>query len=50
MNPTKFGSLHLDIPSSRYEFLKHAFKSVKNKSEKSNTTQTDSQGPLVSGT
>ena len=22
MNPTKFGSLHLDTPNSRYEFLK----------------------------
>ena len=33
INSTKFGSPHLDTPSSRYEFLKHAFKSVKNKSE-----------------
>ena len=29
MNPTKFGSLNLDTPSSRYEFLKLVFKSVK---------------------
>ena len=29
MNPTKFGSLNLDIPSSSYEFLKFAFKYVK---------------------
>ena len=29
MKPTKFGSLHLDIYSSTYEFLKHKFKSVK---------------------
>ena len=31
MNLTKFGSPHLDTPSSRYEFLKMAFKFVKNK-------------------
>ena len=29
MNPTKFSSPHLDVPSCRYEFLKHAFKCVK---------------------
>ena len=29
MNPIKFASHNLDIPSSRYEFLKHVFKSVK---------------------
>ena len=29
MKPKKFDSLHLDTPSSRYEFLKHAFKSRK---------------------
>ena len=29
MKPTKFGSPHLDTPRSRYEFLKHAFKSGK---------------------
>jgi len=28
-NPTKFVSPKLDTPSSRYEFLKHAFKSGK---------------------
>ena len=31
MNPTKFGSLHLNTPRSRYEFLNLVFKSVKNK-------------------
>ena len=31
MNPTKFGSLNLDIPSSRYKFLKFEFISKKNK-------------------
>ena len=31
MNPTKFGSLNLDTPSSRYEFLKSEFISEKNK-------------------
>ena len=49
MNPTKFGSLYLDTPSSRYEFLKHAFKSMKT-NKKSITTQTDRWGPLVSRT
>ena len=29
MNPTKFGSLNLDIPSSRYDFWKFATKSGK---------------------
>ena len=29
MNPTKFGSPKLDNPSSRYQFLKFAFKSMK---------------------
>ena len=29
MNPAKFGSPHLDTPSSRYKFLKFAFKSMK---------------------
>ena len=29
MNPTKFGSPNLDIPSSSYKFLKFAFKSMK---------------------
>ena len=29
MNPTKFGSLNLDIPSSRYDFCKFATKSRK---------------------
>ena len=28
-NPTKFGSLNFDTTSSRYEFLKFVFKSVK---------------------
>ena len=31
MNPTKFGSPHLDTPSSRYNFCKLATKSMKNK-------------------
>ena len=29
MNLTKFGSPHLDTPSSRYDFCKFAFKYVK---------------------
>ena len=29
MNPTNFDSLNLDTPSSRYEFFKNVFKSVK---------------------
>ena len=37
MNPTKFGSLNLDTPSSRYEFVKHVFKYVKNKKIKEHT-------------
>ena len=49
MNLTKFGSLNWDTPSSRYEFLKHAFKFVKT-NKKSITTQTDRWGPLVSRT
>ena len=49
MNPIKFGSLHLDTPSSRYEFLKLVLKSMKNKKIKINT-QTDRWGPLVSRT
>ena len=49
MNPTKFGSLHLDTPNSRYEFLKLLFESVKNKKIKANTV-TDRWGPLVSRT
>ena len=34
MNPTKFVSPKLDTPSSRYKFLKFAFKSVKINQEK----------------
>ena len=49
MNPIKFGSYHLDTPSSRYEFLKLAFKSVKKKKNQYNTV-TDRWGPLVSRT
>ena len=42
MNPTKFGSLHLDTPSSRYEILKLVFKSVKkNKKIKQSHRLTD---------
>ena len=33
-NPTKFGSSHLDTPSSRYKFLKFVFKSVKINTQK----------------
>ena len=29
MNPAKFGSSHLDTPSTRYGFLKFAFKPMK---------------------
>ena len=49
MNPTKFCSPYLDTPSSRYEFLKHAFKYMKT-NKKSITTQTDRWGPLVNRT
>ena len=49
INPTNFGSLNLDTSSSRYEFLKHVFKSMK-KIRKSKNTQTDRWGPLVSET
>ena len=49
MKLIKFGSPKLDTPSLRYEFLKHAFKSVKT-NKKSITTQTDRWGPLVSRT
>ena len=49
MNPIKFGSLNLNTPISRYEFLKHVFKSMK-KIRKSKNTQTDRWGPLVSET
>ena len=42
MNRTKFGSLNLDTPNSRYEFLKHIFKSVKtNKKIKESLRLTD---------
>ena len=41
-NPTKFGSFNLDISSSRYEFLKLVFKSVKiNKKFKATLRLTD---------
>ena len=49
MNPTKFDSPYLDTPSYRYEFEKHAFKSMKT-NKKSITTQTNRWGPLVSRT
>ena len=49
MNPTKFGSPHLDTPSSRYEFLKLVFKSMKNKKNQYNTV-IDTWGLLVSRT
>ena len=42
VNPTKFGSLNLDTPSSRYEFLKLVSKSVKiNKKFKATLRVTD---------
>ena len=55
INPTNFGSLNLDTSSSRYEFLKHVFKSVKtNKKIKESLRLTDGTrgqwGPLVSET
>ena len=55
LNPTKFGSLNLDTPSSRYEFFKNVFKSVKiNKKIKESLRLTDwahdQRGPLVSET
>ena len=34
MNQTKFGSPHLDTPSSRYEFLKYVTKYMKINQEK----------------
>ena len=34
MNPTKFGSLHLNTPNSRYDFCKFVYKSVKINKEK----------------
>ena len=37
VNPIKFGSLNLDIPSSSYEFLKFATKSGKINKEKFKT-------------
>jgi hypothetical protein len=40
MNPTKFGSSHLDLPSSRYEILRFAFKSVKKNKNKTSKTLT----------
>ena len=48
MNPTKFGSLNLDIPSSSYEFLKFVIKSRKTNKEKFKTL-TDSWAPWVNG-
>ena len=37
MNPTKFGSPKMDIYNSTYEFLKHAFKSMKTNKKSKNT-------------
>ena len=48
-NPSKFVSPKLDTPSSRYEFLKLVFKSVKHKKNQYNTVP-DRWGPLVSRT
>ena len=55
MNPTKFGSLNLDTPIYRYEFLKHVFNYVKtNKKIKESLRLTDGAcgqwDPLVSET
>ena len=51
MNPTKFSSLSLDIPSSRYDFCKFATKYVNINKEKFKnpkyTTCTQSSAPLV---
>ena len=51
MNPTKFGSLNLDIPSSRYEFLKISTKSMNINKEKFKnpkyTTCTRSSAPTA---
>ena len=42
MTPTKFGSHKIDIYNSTYEFLKHAFKSMKtNKKSKNAQRLTD---------
>ena len=48
MNPTKFGSPHLDTPSLKYEFFKLTFKSMKNKKNQYNTV-IERWGPLVNG-
>jgi hypothetical protein len=45
MNLTKFGSLHLNTPNSRYEFLKFAFKSVKTNKEKHSKTRNPLHAP-----
>ena len=55
MNPKTIGSLNLDTLSSRYEFLKHVFKSMKtNKKIKDTLRMTDGArsrwGSLVSKT
>ena len=49
MNPTKFGSPHLDVYNSTYEFLKHTFKSMKTITNPRHTV-TNRWGPLVSRT
>ena len=41
MNLTKFGTLNLDTPRSRYEFLKHVFKSMKKKENQGTHRLTD---------
>ena len=49
MNPTKFGSPHLDTPSSRYNFLMFAFKYVKINKENqipNRTQQLGAPGPV----
>ena len=44
INPTKVGSLNLDIPNSRYKFLKFAFKSMKINKENQISNQAQQLG------
>ena len=43
-NPAKFGSPHLDTPSSRYKFLKFAFKYMKINKENQISNQAQQLG------
>ena len=47
-NPTKFSSLNLDTPSSRYHFPKFA-QNLEKKYTKPNTTDADTRDPAVNG-